>query len=193
MGRYLDYFQEIWKLQANRKVIGLALFNVLVDNTKTFTPGDQVKPLEGIDKAIQLLSSKGYDFVIITGQPVNRSKLLDINDFENIIGGAREFITQLGGRVRNVYFAPSIDKNDPYVKPNPGMFEKAQSENNFKWADTIFVGSEPNDVKAVTKVKGIPVLIKSSNTESKMKSFELSNNIKIQEYSSLLEFATSLD
>lgn len=192
MGRYSDYFKAIWALQANRKIIGLGLFNVIIDNSKTFTPGDPVVPLAGADQAIQVLTQKGYDFILITGQPVNRSRTLDIDDFENIIGGTREFITQLGGRLRNVYYAPGTDKADPYVKPNPGMWERAQNENNFKWADTIFVGSEPNDIKASNKVKATPVLIKPANTESKMKAFELTNNIKVQEFPSFLDFANSM-
>jgi HAD superfamily hydrolase (TIGR01662 family) len=192
MGRYSDYFNEIWKLQGNRKVIGIGLFNVIVDNSKVFTPGDTLVPLAGADQAIQVLSKKGYDFILITGQPALRTKTLEIQDFENIITGAREFITQLGGRLRNAYYAPGTDKNDPYVKPNAGMLERAQNENNFKWADTYFVGSETNDVKMSSKVKANPVLIKTAGTESKLKAFELTHQIKVQEYSNLLDFANTL-
>ena len=191
MGRYSEYFNEIWKLQANRKIMGIGLFGVLVDNTKPFTPGDPVVPIAGVDQAIQILSQKGYDFIIISGQPPKRTKLLEMHDFDNIISGAGEFITQLGGRVRNVYYAPSIDKNDPYVKPNPGMLERAQSENNFKWEESFFVGSEINDVKMSVKVKATPVLI-SNGTDTKTKAFELTHQIKVKEYETLLDFANSL-
>jgi HAD superfamily hydrolase (TIGR01662 family) len=193
MGRYSEYFKEVWKLQANRKVIGLGLFNVLVDNTRVFTPGDAVMPVDGVDKAIQMLSQKGYDFIIITGQPSSRTRALEMHDFENIITGARQFIEQLGGRVRNVYYAPGTDKNDPYVRPNTGMWERAASENNLKWDGVYFVGSETNDVKASTKMKAIPVLIKTANSESKLKAFELTHQTKVKEFSSLLEFANSLE
>lgn len=190
MGRYSEYFNEIWKLQANRKIIGIGLFGVLIDNTKPFTPGDQVTPIAGVDQAIQILSQKGYDFIIITGQPTKRTKLLETYDFDNIISGAGEFITQLGGRVRNVYYAPGIDKNDPYVKPNPGMLERAQNENNFKWEESFFIGSEINDVKMATKVKATPILISSGDT--KTKAFELTHQIKVKEFANLLDFANSL-
>lgn len=190
MGRYSEYFKEIWKLQANRKVIGLGIFGVLVDNSKSFTPGDPLVPLEGAAEAIQILSQKGYDFILITGQPENRSRVLEMYDFENILAGAREFIMQAGGQVRNVYYAPGIDKNDPYVKPNPGMLERAQNENNFKWSDTYFVGSEINDAKMSTKVKAVPVLIK--NKTQKLKAFELTHQIKVKEHTSLLEFANTI-
>ena len=193
MGRYSEYFKEIWKLQANRKIIGIGLFNVLVDNTRAFTPGDPVIPLDGVEAAIKILVQKGYDFILITGQPPSRAKVLEMYDFENIIAGARQFIEQLGGRVRNVYYAPGTDKNDPYVKPNAGMWERAAAENNFKWEGCYFVGSETNDVKASTKVKATPILIKSANTESKLKAFELTHQTKVKEFSSLVEFANSIE
>ena len=190
MGRYSEYFKEIWKLQANRKVMGIGIFGVLVDNSRPFTPGDMLKPLDGVDVAIRNIVQKGYDFIIITGQPPSRTKNLDNQDFENIISGAADFITQLGGRVRNVYYAPGLDKSDPYVKPNAGMLERAQKENNFSWEDTFFVGAEPNDAKAAVKVKAVPVIVGAQ--ESKMKAFEMSNHIKVRTHSTLLDFSNNL-
>jgi HAD superfamily hydrolase (TIGR01662 family) len=191
MGRYGEYFKDIWKLQSNRKIIGLNLFGVLVDNSKPFTPGDAVIPLPGVDQAIQILTQKGYDFILMLGQPVKRTRLLENHDFENIISGAGEFISQLGGRIRNVYYCPGTDKNDFYVKPNTGMWERAANENKFDWEDLFFVGSEINDIKAAAKMKAKPILIKVSD-EIKTKGFELTNQIKILDFKSLFDFAQSL-
>lgn len=191
MGRYSEYFKEIWKLQTNRKLIGLNLFGVLVDNSKPFTPGDSIIPISGADQAVQILTQKGYDFILILSQPTKRTKLLENYDFENIISGASEFISQLGGKVRNAYYAPGIDKNDPYVKPNPGMWERASNENNFSWNDLYFIGSDMNDLKAAIRVKAKPILIKQSD-DIKTKGFELTNQVKIQDFKSLFEFAQSI-
>lgn len=192
MGRYSEYFQDIWKLQANRKVIGITLFGTLIDNTTPFTPGNQVNFAEGADKAVQLITQKGYDFVVIAGQPPSRTKNLEQHDFENILDGMKGVFEQLGARIKNVYYAPGVDKNDPYVKPNTGMFERAQNEGFVTWNGSYYIGAEVNDVKAATKVKAIPVLIKSPGKETKTKAFELMNQVKVQEFNSLLEFATQL-
>ena len=98
----------------------------------------------------------------------------------------------MGNRVKNAYYAPGTDKNDPYVRPNAGMWERAQNEKMVTWSDTYFVGSDANDVKAATKVKALPVLIKSANKEIKTKAFELMHQVKVQEFNSLLEFANSI-
>lgn len=193
MGRYTEYFQDIWKLQANRKVLGVSLFGAIIDNTKSFTPGDPIGPAEGAAEAIQLLTQKGYDLLIISGQPSNKTRALSQNDFENILTGTKDFVAQVGGRIRNVYYAPGVDKNDPYVLPNIGMFERAQNENNFSWANSYFVGADVNEVKAAIKSKAKPVLIKNQNKDLKIKALELTQHVKVQEHSSLLEFAQSLE
>ena len=192
MGRYTNYFKDIWQMQANRKVIGMTLFGVLLDNTTPFTPGQQLVISDGVIDAVKLLISKGYDFLFITGQPQNRTQALSIQDFENILASAREIIEQHGGRVKNAYYAPGLDKNDPYVKPNTGMFDRAQNEGMIKWAESYFIGAEANDVKVSAKIKAIPVLIKSPGKETKTKAFELMNQIKVQEFGSLLEFVQQL-
>ena len=191
MGRYSEYFKEIWKIQANRKVLGLTLFGVLFDNSTPFTPGNQLKISENAEQALRVIASKGYDFMIITGQPPARTKNLESIDFENILNATGEVIESVGGRIRNAYFAPGTDKSDPYVKPNTGMFERAKNENNLNWEEMYYVGAEVNDIKAATKMKAKPVLIKSATT--KTKAFELTHQIKIQEYDTLLDFANSLE
>lgn len=191
MGRYTEYFNEIWKLQANRKLLPITLFGVLFDNTTPFTPGNQLKIAEDVEQAVKKLVSKGYDFLVITGQPPLRTKNLAQQDFENILNATREVIESMGGKMRNAYYAPGTDKQDPYVKPNTGMFERAQSEMSINWAELMYIGAELNDIKAASKMKAKPVLIKSGNT--KTKAFELTHQTKVDEYSSLLEFANSVE
>ena len=192
MGRYSEYFQDIWKLQANRKVLGLTLFGVIYDNSTPFTPGNQLTVAEGVESALKILTQKGYDFIIVAGQAPNRTKNLSQQDFENILTATRDIFGTLNATIKSAYYAPGIDKTDPYVKPNPGMFERAQNEGFVKWDGTYYIGAEANDVKASAKVKAVPVLIKSANKESKMKAFELTHQVKVIEFNSLLEFANNI-
>ena len=126
------------------------------------------------------------------GQPPSRTKNLDLPDFENILGAFKEIVENLGGRVRNNYYSPSSEKTDPYVKPNTGMFERAANENPVKWDETFYIGADINDVKAATKVKSTPILITGLSKQTKNKAFELTNQIKIKEHETLLDFAKSL-
>ena len=186
MGRYSKYMKEIWSLQANRKVLSLTLFGVVIDNKTAFTPGQQLTISDDTIEALKMLISKGYDFLFIAGQPQNRTRNLEIQDFENILSAMREIIGKLGGRIKNAYYAPGVDKNDPYVKPNTGMFERAQNEGFVKWPGTYHVGSDNTDVKSSNKIGATPVLITNGVT-SKSKAFEITNNIKIKEFVSFLD------
>ena len=119
-------------------------------------------------------------------------KDFQIRVFENILDGTKQIFEQLGARVKSAYYAPGVDKNDPYVKPNTGMFDRAQNEGFVKWEGSYYIGAEANDAKVSAKVKAIPVLIKSPGKETKTKAFELMHQVKVQEFNSLLEFAEQL-
>jgi HAD superfamily hydrolase (TIGR01662 family) len=192
MGRYSEYFKDVWKLQQGRKIIGLTLFGVIFDNTTPFTPGNQLSISDDVADAVKLITQKGHDFLVIMGQPPSRTKNLDLKDFENILGAFKEIVESLGGRVRNNYYSPSTEKTDPYVKPNTGMFERAANENPVKWDETFYIGADMNDVKAANKMKSTPILVTGLSKQTKTKAFELTNQIKIKEYGSLLEFAKTL-
>lgn len=193
MGRYKQYFDEVWKLQSNRKVIALNLFGVIYDNATPFTPGNNLNIADGVEVGLQMLSQKGYDFLIVTGQPPLRTKNLEITDFENIVNATSEIIKKMGGRLKTAYYAPSTDKTDPFVKPNTGMFERAESEGQITWKDAHYLSVESADIKAASKMGATPVVIRSAtNKDLKFKALEMTNNVKVIEFNSLLDYAQSL-
>lgn len=193
MGRYKQYFDDVWKLRGNRKAIALNLFGVLFENATPFTPGNNLKIADGTEIAIQMLAQKGYDFLILTGQPPLRTKNLEIDDFENISRTASEIIQKMGGILKNVYYAPSTDKADPFVKPNIGMFERAENEGHISWKESHYISVESADIKAASKVGATPIVIRSAtNKDLKFKALEMTNNVKIKEFDSLLDYAQSL-
>ncbi len=192
MGRYTDYIKDVWKLQATRKVMGLTLFGVIYQNNKPFTPGDKLEIIPGVEEAISILAQKGYDFLIVTGQPPVKTKLLDVKDFENILTATRGVFEQRGGRIKNAYYAPGTDKSDPYVKPNPGMFERAQNEGMVQWKESFYIGAEINDIRVANKVGAEAVLIKPKSSALKTKAFELTQGSNFKEFESLFDFAKSL-
>lgn len=193
MGRYKRYFDDIWKLRASRKPIAISLFGVLFENSTPFSPGSNLTIRDGAEVGIQMLAQKGYDFIIITGQPPLRTKNLEMQDFENILGATSEIMNKLGAGIKNAYYAPSTDKNDPFVKPNIGMFDRAKNENQINWAETYFLGVESNDIKAAVKAGAKPILIRSDlNKDLKFKAIELTSNVKVEEFNTLADFAQNI-
>lgn len=193
MGRYSEYFNNLWELKAKQTTIGIGLFGVLFENKNPFTPGDQLEITDGADIALSNLAKKGYDFVVFTGQPYSRTKDLEIDDFENILNATNQLMQGVGARLKNAYYAPSTDKNDPYVKPNTGMFERASNEKMIDWSKSMFIGAEPVDTKIAQKINTKSVILTSLNADYKFKSFEQRNRTTVQTYSSFLEFAEKVE
>ena len=124
MGRYSDYMRDIWAIQANRKVLGITLFGVFFDNSKPFTPGDQLQLAEGAETA-----------VLNTGAP--KSKTRGVAD-------------DVGGRPTSVIpeipvtplFAPSERPDEPITNgidmgPGEGSSALMMAKSNEKLSDTL--------------------------------------------------------
>ena len=184
MGRYSAYIDVISQFRQTRKSIGMSIFNVLIDNSKPFTPGDQLAIYPFVQETIQILTQKGYNLVFITGQPPRRSKDIAIEDFENILNSLKQMAAEFGGSVQASYYTPSTDKNDPYVKPNIGMFKRAETENNIVWKDTFFIGCDKNDIKAANSLPTTAILVGNNKIENLTES--------VQRFETILEFAKAV-
>jgi len=189
MGRYSAYIDSIAQFRASRKALGLSVFNVLLDNSKAFTPGDLLEVYPHVPEAINILNQKGYDFVIITGQPTRRTKDIEIKDFENILASMQEMFHNAGAILRGSYFTNLTDKNDPYVKPNTGMFKRAEQEKKITWNETFYIGTDKNDVKAASSVNATPILL---GNLSETDALALQNKTNLQKFNNLLDFAKAV-
>jgi|SRR5210317_803531 HAD superfamily hydrolase (TIGR01662 family) len=188
MGRFSNYIDSITEYRQSRKSIGMSIFGVLLDDSTIFTPGDMLNVYEHVPEALSVLNQKGYDFVLITGQPNRRSKNIDQKDFENIIAAMQEMFTDLGCTIRGSYYTNLTEKSDPYVKPNTGMFKKAESDKKITWNESFYIGVDTNDIKAANAVNATPILL---GTLSDIDSVSL-NKINLQTFKNLLEFAKAI-
>lgn len=184
MGRYSAYIDLISQIKQNKKSIGMSVFNVLIDNSTPFTPGDQLAIYPFAQQAIQILTQKQYDIVLITGQPPRRTTDITIDDFENILNSMKQMTAEFGGNVKASYYTESTDKNNPYVKPNIGMFKRAQNDGNISWKDSFFIGCDKHDIKAATSLPTTAILVGDSKVSGLQESF--------QHFENILEFAKAV-
>ena len=89
------------------------------------------------------------------------------------------------------------EKNDPYAKPNAGMFKIAQKEiSGLRWSNGFYVGDKMTDLKAAMKVGARPVLVRTGyggQTEQDLNKYTY-KQIKRRSYvfDSLQDFAENL-
>jgi len=149
--------------------------------------------------AIALIRNKGHKVVIITNQG-GISKGLYTEDDVNLL---HQHLLDLLGKagcpsIDGIYFSATSFKNDPWAKPNTGMFKKASEDvKSIKWPNGFYVGDKITDLKAAHKIGATPVLVRTGHgreTEELMQSRYTYKSIhkKTKVYNTLWEFAQAL-
>jgi D-glycero-D-manno-heptose 1,7-bisphosphate phosphatase len=61
-----------------------------------------------------------------------------------------------------LYYSASSRKDDPFAKPNTGMFKRCEKENKaIKFKEGYYVGDKMKDLKAAVKIGAKPVLVRT--------------------------------
>ena len=179
-------------------VIGLDRDGVInVDLGTYVTRPEDFEPIPGSLEAIRMIRKKGYDVVILTNQAGIHKGIMDPADVDIIHNYMLQLLGQAGcPSINGLYYATTNLKEDIYAKPNIGMFKRAAAEVGVKWTNGVYVGDKITDLKAATKAKARPVLVRTghgSETEKKLNTFANKDLKKQTEvYNNLLEFAEAL-
>ena len=98
--------------------------------------------------------------------------------------------------INGLYYSTTPFKDDPYRKPNTGMFKRASAEIGVDWTNGVYVGDKITDLKAAYKAKAKPILVRTGygvETEKKLNTFANKDLKKRTEiYDNLSQFAHSL-
>ncbi len=95
-----------------------------------------------------------------------------------------------------MYYSTTPFKDDPYRKPNPGMFKRASAEIGVDWTNGVYVGDKITDLKAAIKAKAKPILVRTGyglETVKKLDTFANKDlKKKTEVFDNLSQFAHSL-
>lgn len=158
------------------KIVGIFPFNALIDPKVTDIHSGRIEFLETAMQGLKLLSEKNYSLVLFINQ---FKRQLPTEHFQSLNGAVEKFIRGTGVNVLNIYWCPILDKNDIYVVPNPGMFNRASENQGIKWEDVPVISSSDTDLQAAAKVKAVPIKIGNGSD-------------KWTHYASFLDWTTSL-
>ncbi len=161
------------------------------------TKPEQFKPIQGSLEAVKMLRNKGYDVVILTNQAGIQKGIMDEVDVDIVHNYMMTLLGEIGCKsINGLYYSTTPFKDDPYRKPNIGMFKRASSEIGVDWTNGVYVGDKITDLKAAVKAKAKPILVKTGyglETAKKLETFankELKKKTEV--YDNLLAFAHSL-
>jgi histidinol phosphatase-like enzyme len=152
----------------SNKIIGLFPFNAIVDPNTTNVHEGKIDFLTSAVEGLEKLAAKKYSVVLFINQFKNRS--LSYEQFQPLNQAVEKFIRDRGLNVIGVYWCPVTNKNDPFVVPNPGMFNKVTENTGISFNEIPVISSSENDLLAASKVKATP--IKIGNGPSKWAHYE---------------------
>ena len=160
---------------------------------------EQFKPIPGSLEAVKIIRDKGYDVVILTNQSGIQRGVMDAVDVDIVNNYMLELLAGVGCKsINGLYYSTTPFKDDPYRKPNPGMFKRAASEIGVDWKNGVYVGDKITDLKAAIKVKAKPILVGETSfyqkdTAKKLETFANKDlKKKTEVFDNLYAFAHSL-
>lgn len=180
-------------------VIGLDRDGVINRDLGTycFRPED-FDPIPGSIDAIATLRRKGYKIVVITDQGGIEKGLYTENDVEDVHNKMFQLLGEAGcSSIDAVYYSASSRKDDPFAKPNVGMFKRCEREiPDIKFNQGYYVGDKMKDLKAAMRMGARPILVRTGyglDTEKELNKFtyrDVKRQVKI--YDNLEHFVKDL-
>jgi len=148
--------------------------------------------------AVAALRRKGYKIVIITDQGGIEKGIYTMEDVDKVHEKMFEMLGKAGCQsIDALYYSASSRKDDPFAKPNTGMFKRCEKENpDIKFKEGFYVGDKIKDLKAAVNIGAKPVLVRTGyglETEKELNKFtyrDLKRRTKI--FDNLAAFVESL-
>lgn len=180
-------------------VIGLDRDGVINRDLGTYCwRKEDFEPIEGSLEAIAAIRRKGYRIVIITDQGGIEKGLYTPEDVDTLHYHMLDLLGQAGcPSIDGIYYSASSRKDDPYAKPNVGMFKKCESDQrDIKFNQGFYVGDKIKDLKAAMRIGAKPILVRTGygkETEQELNRYahrDLKRKTVI--YDNLAQFVESL-
>jgi D-glycero-D-manno-heptose 1,7-bisphosphate phosphatase len=120
-------------------------------------------PIPGSIDAIAEMRRKGYKITVITDQGGIEKGLYTQQDVDTV----HEHMLKLLGAagcfsIDGIYYSASSRKEDPFAKPNTGMFKKCEADDKeIKFKQGYYVGDKMKDLKAAMNMGARPVLVRT--------------------------------
>lgn len=158
-------------------VVGLGRDGILnVERDPYCWKVEDFEPIPGSMDAMGALRRKGYKMVIITDQGGIERGLYTQEQCEEVNMHMLQLLGEANCHsIDGIYYSASNRKEDPFAKPNVGMFKRAEQEiKDIKFKEGYYVGNCIKDLKAAVNIGAKPVLVRTGKgafTEQELNKF----------------------
>lgn len=155
-------------------------------------------PIPGSIDAIATLRRKGYKIAVITDQGGIEKGIYTQEQVDTLHEHMLKLLGEAGCfTIDAIYYSASSRKDDPFAKPNVGMFKRCEKEiKDIKFKEGFYVGDKIKDLKAAVNIGAKPILVRTGyglTTEKELNRYahrELKRKTVI--YDDLAQFVESL-
>lgn len=180
-------------------VVGLDRDGVINRDLETYCYKiEDFDPIPGSIDAIATLRRKGYKIVIITDQGGIEKGIYTPEQVDTL----HEHMLKLFGEagcfsIDAIYYSASSRKEDPFAKPNTGMFKRCEKEfKDIQFKEGYYVGDKIKDLKAAVNIGARPILVRTGHgleTEKELDRYAYRNlKRKTVVFDNLEQFVESL-
>lgn len=145
-------------------VIGLDRDGVINRDLGTYCyKVEDFDPIPGSLNAIAEMRRKGYKITVITDQGGIEKGLYTQQDVDTVHEHMLKLLGEAGCfSIDGIYYSASSRKEDPFAKPNTGMFKKCEADDKeIKFKQGYYVGDKMKDLKAAMNIGARPVLVRT--------------------------------
>ena len=104
--------------------------------------------IPGSIEAIRLLTSNGFDSIVITNQSAIARKFISPAELDHIHALMKEAVISGGGKITDIFFCPHLPTDRCKCrKPLPGLIFQAQQKYNIDLSKAIMVGDSAKDIE----------------------------------------------
>lgn len=180
-------------------VVGLDRDGVINRDRGTYTwKVEDFEPIEGSLEAMAELRRKGHKIVVITDQGGIEKGIYTQQDVDTLHEHMLKLLGDAGCfSIDAIYYSASSRKEDPFAKPNTGMFKRCEKEfKDIKFNQGYYVGDKIKDLKAAVKMGAKPILVRTgygTETEQELNKFayrDLKRRTKV--FDTLADFVRTL-
>ena len=120
-------------------------------------------PIPGSLEAIADMRRKGYKITVITDQGGIEKGIYTQQDVDTVHEHMLKLLGEAGCfSIDGIYYSASSRKEDPFAKPNTGMFKKCEADDKeIKFKQGYYVGDKMKDLKAAMNIGAKPVLVRT--------------------------------
>lgn len=145
-------------------VVGLDRDGVINRDRGTYTwKVEDFEPIEGSLEAMAELRRKGHKIVVITDQGGIEKGIYTQQDVDTVHEHMLKLLGDAGCfSIDAIYYSASSRKEDPFAKPNTGMFKRCEKEfPDIKFKEGYYVGDKIKDLKAAIRMGARPILVRT--------------------------------